>query len=96
MGPLPLADGLKTLIMSGYRSVDEVTKKALMHDLVSVIGCEEYLSALQKVPVVVPAALVELGPLLRLQILFKLINECFSKMTDIKFSVSKELFRNIE
>ena len=48
------------------------------------------------VPFKVPAALSELGPVLRLQCLFKLVNEKHSLMKEIKLTVAREIFRNIE
>jgi hypothetical protein len=91
-----MASGLMKLVQTGYEHAEDDFKKELLQQLVNNIGTEDYQEALMTFPFKEPAVLSELGPLLRLQCLFKLINEKHALMLEIKLTLAREIFRNIE
>lgn len=67
-----------------------------MSTIISTIDAKEYLEILRTHPVKLSDKLTDLGPVLRLQLLFSLINNHNQEALKNTYSVACEIFRNLK
>jgi len=91
----PIASHLSELLVESWSAKPEDFKHKVMDAVCTAIGIREYYDAIQKYPVKLSEELTELGPALRLQLLFKMTNEPGYKVTNNFYSLGCELFRNL-
>ena len=67
----------------------------MLKTVVDEVGTEKYLEVLSKTKVQLTPELIELGPVLRLAILFKLINTKPADAREKKIFIACEIFSNL-
>ena len=87
---------LELLLSQGWEVNSLEKKREIMMTVVDTIGSDEYFSVLTLQPVQITEKLKELGPVLRLQMLFNLINTRYAEMKNILYTVGCEIFKNLK
>jgi hypothetical protein len=83
------------LLKQGWLQESESAKKEMTSYMLENIDTSRYFVALQKSPIELPDELEGLTAILRLHILFKIINEKHDKIGSYLFNIADELFYNL-
>ena len=94
--PIEMEADLIDLLELGWDHDSPEKRRQRTANFVKTVGIGDYLKILQTHPVKISEELNDLGPVIRLQMLFNIVNELPGVADDNKYSIGCEVFRNIE
>ena len=89
-----LAD-TERILLQGWHKEAEAAQKEMTTDMLDNLDTSSYFVALQTSPIDLPDELADLTAILKLHMLFKLVNKKPGEMKDLLVNVACEIFRNL-
>ena len=90
-----IKEDLTELLTESWKPKTLDFKHKVMSTVSDTIGTEEYFKKLQSHPIELTETLIDLGPTLRLQLLFSMSNNHSLRISDGYYNWADEVFKNL-